>query len=252
MPKGTPKYFEQMDPWGEQTSTDSPEFLAKVRAKIGDPYKDLVQPGMFQNSRDKNWASTLAGINLSAVPMEKRIAAGREIGLGAIDPNKPYIGVGAGASPATFAHEARHDKFRNELNNRLQDLYYSDSLPQYAANIQSAYEDMRNDMGGRKTKNIPFREKEKYVLNMATIALSNTKSGIDIDKHVNINTDPNVDPMTMLSKKAVKDRVAYPFLNFVGDPNLPDADKVKQESIDIHGKAKGGFIENTTHDRKII
>lgn len=247
MPKGSHNYFKQIDPWGGRVSVDDPEFEAQVRAKIGDPYKDLVNKALAQNVGSETGIRSLLGVNLTKTPEKDRKTPDYTGAPGAFlsfDQKKPIIGVGAGASPQTFAHEFRHNVEHDEYRNRLYDLMYSNSPTQYAANLEFAYNRIAEP--GKRVKSLA--DKEKYVL----AHLYNLPEDIDINKHIKINqgdtpftfskTTELGYPRGAASKAAIKERVQYPFLNFVGLKDLPDPAKYKA----------GGSIENTTHDRKLI
>ena len=273
MPKGNPKYFKQLDPYAGYISVDDPEFLGQVRSKIGDSDKDLVQEGMFQNIGDKNTRGNILGVNLSRTPENKRVAAAENVGLGSLDPSKPYVGVGAGASPQTFAHEARHTRIKDEADNRMADLISSNSLAQYKSNINSVYESLFpnsaiEEMTAVETgaqKSIPFAKREAKIIshiiqNKPLHSIYNIRKHIDINRGepsnlVEFTTSPMeyitgdrpVGEHGPLVRSTYKERVKYPFLNFVGYAAREErTDKPKNK------KYNGGSIENTTNYGKLI
>ena len=123
---------KQLDDYANPLNPNDPEFAAKVRSKIGTPYRDLVDPRVAAviNPGD---SYNLLGINSHRVPDEKRsdFAQRMSMGLGQINansyndflnPEKHVYGIGNGASPQTMAHEYRHDKIKDESANRLMDF----------------------------------------------------------------------------------------------------------------------------------
>jgi uncharacterized small protein (DUF1192 family) len=231
--------------WGAPIDVNSPEFVAKVRARIGKPYEHLVDPSVAGNILDPNDVYGLQGINVGfhtdAYDQNKRPTTKeeREHYLGikglpteGLDPKKYIYGVGAGAAPTTFAHEFRHNEVRREGENRLADVRYAPTPESYAMAIQEAYEYFTKSMGS----DLPISEKERYVLGVLE---HNNKN--QIDRHIKINNyepsaamDALYHPIDTimgrrktgskgtLAQGTYQERVDEPYLNWVGSPTLPD------------------------------
>lgn len=179
MPPSTRRYFEESEDLISGVSPDRPEFEALIRSKIGGRFKESVTPekiGLAALIGDPKAKWSLRGFQSREIlPPEQikehagPILEGKEPPAG-----KRIFGVGAGASPRTWAHEFRHDLERNEYNNRMLDVMYgSTSLPAYKANIEKVYEHLtRSDPENRKKSfeerykihYAPLEEKEKFVL----------------------------------------------------------------------------------------
>jgi hypothetical protein len=252
MPTGSHKYFEQMDPYGGRIPTDDPEFVAKVRAKLGPEYEHLV---------DKNTKSQAANIGRpdakfnylgyytprNIFPSEEEYVKGKKEQAqffkdlvsnkkqleDMVSPNKSVYGVGAGASPQTFAHEFRHSVIHDEENNRLLDLISSNSPTQYRRNLESYYEQIHN----KPADKIPLSELEYYfheALNRADLFNTDGKddgSYISAPMPLREKTKQTLENSGILSalpdvaqqyiqRKAAMDRVAQPYLNFGRAPPL--------------------------------
>lgn len=270
----TKRYFEESEDLISGVSPDRPEFEALIRSKIGGRFKESVTPekiGLAALIGDPTAKWSLRGFNsYEGIPTAQEIKdyagpilEGKEPPAG-----KRIFGVGAGASPRTWAHEFRHDIERNEYNNRMLDVMYgSTSLPAYKANIEKVYEHLtRSDPENRKKSfeerykihYAPLEEKEKYVLNelknsyasrreineeMGTFSQIFNKDYID--KNFELNRSGAVGGTKgnkTLPKDILEFRSKFPFLNFIGRLEEPSSKK----------KATGGAIENTTHDRKLI
>lgn len=127
-----------------------PEFSAKVRARMHSEDAHLVDPSKAQNiGGNANW--NLRGTNLNRdrfyrenpeltpEEIEEKIEAryGKVLtreewmaqALKNID--RYIVGVGRNATPATFAHEFRHDTVSDELQNRIEDVLHSASPEDY-------------------------------------------------------------------------------------------------------------------------
>ena len=230
---------KQLDDYANPLNPNDPEFAAKVRSKIGTPYRDLVDPRVAAviNPGD---SYNLLGINSHRVPDEKRsdFAQRMSMGLGQINansyndflnPEKHVYGIGNGASPQTMAHEYRHDKIKDESANRLMDLVHSNSRAQYSNNIQSLYEDLY----GEKDENTPLKDKEKRVMDVMSSSL--TDMGLHnslLNTHADINSGESQGYMAhpieylmgdtretsagKLPKTVISQRSQFPFLNFIG------------------------------------
>lgn len=273
MPPSTRRYFEESEDLISGVSPDRPEFEALIRSKIGGRFKESVTPekiGLAALIGDPKAKWSLRGFQSREIlPPEQikehagPILEGKEPPAG-----KRIFGVGAGASPRTWAHEFRHDIERNEYNNRMLDVMYgSTSLPAYKANIEKVYEHLtRSDPENRKKSfeerykihYAPLEEKEKFVLdklknsyasgrelNEEMGAFSQIFDEGYIDKNFKLNRSGAVGGTKngkTLPKDVLEFRSKFPFLNFIGRLEEPSTKK----------KATGGAIENTTHDRKLI
>lgn len=273
--------YKNLDEYFGRVSTKSPEFAAKVRSKIGAPYEHLVDPSQAQNIGAPDALYSTLGINLAhyrdptkpgsvgaATTVQERQQELDNAGLASLmaDPRKLVFGLGAGANPTTFAHEFRHNVEKDEDANRLQDLLYSSTPEDYARNIQSMYQQFGDTYGSK----VPFAEKEKLVLEKV---LDPEQYDLFARHRAINNYDPSFSlellahPIDMvmgnrkvgshgnLTEGAYKERVQYPFLNFVGAPDIPDymntetgRDKVARDEINAileaaaNAKATGGPI----------
>ncbi|MEI6478529.1 MAG: hypothetical protein WCO52_06095 [bacterium] len=235
---------KQLDSYADPLNAKDPELAAKIRAKIGTPYRDLVDPNkaVFLNP---GHSYNLLGINAHRVRPENRedFAQRMAMGLGQInsasynalgDPKKTVYGIGNGASPQTMAHEYRHDKINDEMANRIQDLIHSNSRAQYSNNLQSLYEGLYGDRGEK----ISVGDKEKKVMSALDSRIFNSPEAYPnltmyaVDTHAAVNSGESqgymAHPMDYLTgntvetsvgkipKTMVEQRNQYPFLNFVG------------------------------------
>ena len=245
MPAGSHKYFEQQDPHGGRISTDDPEFVAKVRAKLGPEYEHLVDEKT--KSQAANIGRPDAKFNIlgyytprDIFPSEEEyvkkktekafkdlIADNRNQFEDMISPNKSVYGVGAGASPRTFAHEFRHKLVNNENKNRLLDVLSSNSNTDYLKNLQFLYADIY----GKFPDNVPISELEKLLHNQLGVhnllSKQNSKDYLPYIPHEWEDRKRTLENSGILSvlpdvaqqyiqRKAAMDRVAQPYLNFEG------------------------------------
>lgn len=272
--------YKNLDEFFGRVSTKDPEFAAKVRSKIGAPYEYLVDPSQAQNIGDPNTPYGLLGANIAhyrdptkpgsvgaTTTVQERQQEADRTGLASLgaDPRKSVFGLGAGAAPSTFSHEFRHNVEKNESQNRLQDLLHSPTPEDYVKNIQFMYQTFTNSYGAK----VPFAEKEKMILeeflNREQYDLFKRHSAInnyDTSTIQEFQAHP-IDVITgnrkvgshgNLTQGTYKERVQYPFLNFVGAPDNPDymntstgRDKVAREEINdaldaANKKATGGPI----------
>lgn len=171
MPQNTRRYFDELLKSSEGTSPDSPEFEARVRAKIGKRFENEVanKAGLLSLVGDPKEYYPLYGVNFPGIRskeyIEKRLKD--EVGPDVSVPDKARIfGLGAGASPTVWAHELRHEKVKDELDNRLYDLMYSTSPQNYAANLLHTYEWMvgNTELIDNPYANKTFKQMEKEVL----------------------------------------------------------------------------------------
>jgi hypothetical protein len=230
---------KQLDSYADPLSPNDPELAAKVRAKIGAPYRDLVDPSVaaFVNP---GHSYSLLGVNSHRVPDDKRddFALRMSMGLGQINansyndflnPKKHVYGIGNGASPQTMGHEYRHDKIKDESANRLMDLVHSNSRAQYTNSLQSLYEDLY----GKKDENMALKDKEKKVMDVMSLSLSDMGLHNNLlNTHADINRGESQGYMAhpieyltgdtqetsagKLPKTVVSQRSQFPFLNFIG------------------------------------
>lgn len=255
----------QLDPYGEYTAVDDPEFEAKVRAKIGAPYEKYVNKSVAANVHDPERKYNVLGANVGDIPKERREEAAENYGLASLPEGKHVLGIGAGASPSTFAHEFRHDAPEfNELGNRVQDTIFSNSPAQYVRNLEDLYGYYHVTRMGQDPDeiiNTPFADKERWFMEFFHGQNPNGPRGLLLNAKLNAAEEPSVldklfshpidyltgntkdTPTGKITQGTLEDRVAYPFLNFVGSPRLPKLPE---------GKANGGMIENTTYSRKIL
>jgi len=241
MPAGSHKYFEQIDPYGGRISVDDPEFVAQVRAKLGPKYKNLV------DEKTKHQAANIGGPKSKytqygyryraehLTPEElmgaKKEDAGLAINVGQLkdilSPDIYVYGLGAGASPRTFAHEFRHKEVGNEGKNRLLDVISSNSQPDYIKNLRLLYEHERDE----SSDDVPISELEKLLHRQLGLhALLNKKDPENYAAYTPSNWEdrkrtlensgilsvlPDV-AQQYVQRKAAMDRVAQPYLNFEG------------------------------------
>jgi hypothetical protein len=239
MPKGSPKYFAQMDPYGGRISVGKPEFPAQVRAKLGTEYEHLVDEETKKTA--KNVFSPKAkmkylGVNVSKNPKDEISQIKQEFvssASGKIDPKQykdailnnsvTILGLGAGASPNTFAHEFRHNVIKDEIQNRIEDVKSSNSPAQYHANVTSLYNHYYYYNQGysiSELDKIPFAEKEEFFLDNEPSyeqywgkeqGPGSSAPAIALAKMVGF---PG--PYQRRQKHLAKLRVQNPYLNFTG------------------------------------
>ena len=271
-----------LDPYSGYTSVkDDPEFVSRVKALIGAPYQSLVDPSVAANVKNPNRKYTVLGENFFGKTDEDKANEAEHLGIAALPEGKRIFGIGAGASPSTWAHEFRHDEIKNEYANRLMDFIHgSTSRDAYVANVEGLW---GHNKDYKKDYETPFEEREKYALEQAAnflVPSYNRVNGIypDVDQHVEINSKGvnkknefiyhPIDSLMgntvdtekgRIARGTAVERATYPFLLFAGRPDLPRSkehsgaslgEEVPQEKTS--SKKRGGFIENTTHDRKII
>lgn len=241
MPAGSHKYFEQMDPYGGRISTDDPEFVAKVRAKLGPEYEHLVDENT--KSQAANIGRPDAQFNLlgyryraedidpNIITEERKKDARLATTFGQLkdilSPNKTIYGLGAGASPQTFAHEFRHKIIQDEESNRIKDVLASNSLEQYKANLRLLYEQISK----KPADNVTIPELEKHLherLNIHNfLSAHKPKDYLPYVPHNWEDRKRTLENSGILSvlpdvaqqyiqRKAAMDRVAQPYLNFEG------------------------------------
>lgn len=287
MPQNTRRYFEESGQLLEGRKPESPEFAALMRSKVGDRFKELVTPqnlGLMALIGDPKERYNYSGLNFpAALDNPDRARKRMENSLGTLVLNRPssvpvlsdgqqelpegkrIFGLGAGADAGTYAHELRHERIRgDELENRMLDLVHSStSLPAYKENIVNTFNYMVMNYDGKQATDIPFHEKEKYVLDGLNYSIKHEapKSGFTatkpdgfynvfdndfLSKNVRLNKAGAVGAFDASKNRLPKDfidaRAKLPFLNFVGRIEEPAPTK----------KRAGGMIENTTHDRKIL
>lgn len=270
-----------LDPYSGYTSVkDDPEFVSRIKSLIGKPFESAVNPSVAANVRDPKRNYSVLGENFYGTTPEEKQEEARHLGLAALPEGKHIFGIGAGANPTTWSHEFRHDKIGDEATNRAADLVYgSTSRDAYVANVERLWRLHKNFEEDTET---PFADREKYALRLAHGILSsrpeyrvdNIKP--DIARHISINregTSPfaeavehpvesligdKVDTeMGRMTKSTAKERAAYPFLLFAGREDLPRSKhyggaSLGEEVEKPKAKKRGGTIENTTHNRKIL
>jgi hypothetical protein len=187
MPANTRRYFDELSPTilpgNRGTSPSDPEFEARVRAKIGKRFEKEIPEklGLLSLVGDPREYYPLYGVNfqpnlnlITKNEAEKRMQKELSESMYRFNENeyipiqegKRIFGLGSGASPTTWSHEIRHEKVKDELDNRLYDLMYSTSPQNYAANVVSVYKylagatELVNDPYSNKT----FAQMEKEVL----------------------------------------------------------------------------------------
>ena len=313
--------LKQYDPFGNRLDIASdPEAAAKIRSKMLPEDQGLVNLAQMMNIGKPKGKYTALGVNMSpndpSRPAPSYIDKLNELSdvlqpndLNRLeDPQKTIMGLGAGASPQTFAHEARHNKIIDEYTNRANDVLGSNSAAQYHNNINDYYNYlvMKHPNYGYSNKD-PFDKKEDTVLDYIKHAFQKryqTDPG-DIDEksfhitrpaqdvinlHKTYNQDfakgeePNlwdklshpIDYMLGHTKETsqgvfpqtmIEDRARFPFLNFVGSnpgavrSGYPGDAGMGYDPKRENGGAgtpepkehkRGGFVERTTHDRKIL
>jgi len=248
MPKSGLRQLKQLNTYENYTSVDDPEFAGKVKASIGKPYEDQVDPKTAVNIGPPDRRLTTLGLNLNPGADTSRLANNlNKIGLpkaaaqvATLPPEKRVLGLGAGANPVTFAHEFRHNTVHSEEKNRVLDLIYSSSPEHYASNVQSLWELINRKTG----KNIPIKQKETEVLSMLKESKNSKKllnnfpiSDLGLHKKLNQYNLSKLDTVstypyeTMLDTaetrsgeapvSMVKARAEFPALHFVGT-DIPD------------------------------
>lgn len=246
MPQNTRRYFDELLRSSEGTSPDSPEFQARVRAKIGKRFEGDVadKAGLLALVGDPRTYYSLYGVNFPEVRSKEYIQQRlkNELYNAPAIPDKARIfGLGAGASPSVWAHEIRHEKVHDELDNRLYDLMYSTSPQNYAANLLHTYEWMvgNTELIDNPYTNKTFKQMEKEVLKIIDPSRAGTNTWPDVrdeywqnqpkakdemspeeraenyankkrkvseiavnwDRHLNINADPTRQSRNLLAKK---------------------------------------------------
>ena len=241
MPAGSHKYFQQIDPFGGRISTDDPEFVAAVRAKLGPEYEHLVDENTRSQAAnigrpdakytDLGYRYRAEHLDPNIITQERKKDARLATTFGQLEdilsPSKLVYGLGAGASPRTFAHEFRHKLVDNENKNRLLDVLSSDSRPDYIKNLRFLYENIH----GKSANDVPIPELEKLLHNQ--LGVHNLRSAADPENYAAhvphewedrkrtlensgiLSVLPNV-AQQYIQRKAAMDRVAQPYLNFEG------------------------------------
>lgn len=238
MPQGTHNYFKQLDPRAGAIRPEDPEFEAQVRARIGHGYANRVD-------------ASRAGYVEPIVPIDTlgiNIDDGEENRRGLLEKAKPWFeapalsqlmdaeknvfGIGDGASATTYAHEFRHRAgIKNELANRLRDLVYSGSQPQYINNVRSMFEELFKVGAAPDPRGVSFKDKESTVL------------GVVRD---NLNVDFDQPPLEQLNK--------YPFLHFLGSDVNPanPGERPERQGVTIDPAdpyARGGAVSMSKNRR---
>jgi hypothetical protein len=167
MPRGSHKYFENLEPYGKPLKPGHPEFEAQIRARIGNPFVQLVDEEAAGYIGPDDLALSLRGFQVDPGQEGALEAYGRRLARAGAevpeDANRPGVyGVGRGATPATWAHEFRHERISSESTNRLNDVVYAPSLQAYQQAVRSAYSSFAGD--GKVEANVSFPEKERFVL----------------------------------------------------------------------------------------
>ena len=241
MPAGSHKYFEQMDPYGGRISTDDFDFVAKVRAKLGPEYEHLVDEKTKSQAAnigrpdakytDLGYRYRAEHLDPNIITQERKKDARLATTFGQLEdilsPSKLVYGLGAGASPRTFAHEFRHKLVDNENKNRLLDVLSSDSHPDYVRNLRFLYENIHR----KSADSVPISELEKLLHNQLGVhnllSKQNSKDYLPYVPHEWEDRKRTLENSGILSvlpdvaqqyiqRKAAMDRVAQPYLNFEG------------------------------------
>lgn len=227
MPQGTHKYFEQLDTRGGPISPEDPEFEAQVRARIGPEYTHRVDRSRAARV-DSAGPSNYLGLHLSN-PEEKASFVGDyghmfspEDRAQLMDLRKSIYGFDNGASPQTYAHEFRHEAgIESELQNRVQDLVFSASEPQYVTNVRMMFEALYRSGMAPHPQEVSFADKEDTVLDYVS-KHSGVEQQIDSGDQA---------PLELLNQ--------YPFLTFAEQNRNPRNPGNSMERK-TQGYARGG------------
>lgn len=260
---GTRRYFEEK---GKQLRGSPPvgiEREAQIRSKMGPEYVDLVRENIGETAMvgdpERQW--NLQGVNFTPSTSREQLVQYMRQRLEPVlstskdktlPEDKRIFAIGRAATPQIYAHELRHEKVFDEGYNRVLDLVNAGSRPAYEDRIDALYSyHMSRDPVYTKSsfidqmylrRQIPFADKERYVLNKVepmlgrylnkeAPLLAGEDFGKDaLRKNYNLNALGAVGPYResgeQLEKKVIKQRARYPFLNFVGRENMPlDQDK---------------------------
>jgi hypothetical protein len=164
-----------------------------------------------------------------------------------IPEGKRIFGIGRAASPQIYAHEIRHEEVGDEEYNRVLDLVNAGSRPAYEDQIDALYSyHMSSDPSYTEgtpqdkiylRKQIPFKDKERYVLNKVSPMLSRyiNKEAPPLSRKNEgkeaLRSNYNLNALgaqgafketgEKLKQQVIEQRARYPFLNFIGRENMP-------------------------------
>jgi len=295
----------QYYPWmGRVDVNKDPEAAAKIRSKLMPSEQNLVDTSRMVNVGDPDVYYSTLGVNFQNAPdankklvpptfEQKLKLVPRDYAISEAQyekfekPSTNILGIGSGASPQTFAHEARHNAITNEYINRIHDIMGSNSAPQYQSNINAFYHNYFVAQNPNKYSNKDsFADKESRVLedtksSMLRVVPEYKWGNSDfVDTHKLYNqsfakgeepgtwdklTTHPIDYITgnevetskgVLPKTMLEERNKFPFLNFVGSDPGPVSSGMPgdmEPKFDPNRNYKrGGAVERTTHDRKMI
>ena len=262
---GTRRYFEERGRALQGSPPTGIEREAQIRAKLGPEYQEAItklgETAMIGDPMEQ-WS--LQGINFTPNKSREEMTKYMENKLEPILSSSPerklpegkrIFAIGRKATPQIYAHELRHEGIFDEGYNRVMDLVNSGSAPAYRDNIESLYNyHMANDPvyenadeSGQDflARKVPFKDKERYVLNIIRPSLTRyfqkeapVFSGGDwgseiLRQNYNLNAlgakGAVKDTGEQLQRKVIKERARYPFLNFVGRENMPVAEEEKNQ-----------------------
>lgn len=274
MPINPRQYFSEIEEASGPLDPSHPEFDARVRARMGPEFADLFNPAEKAQSMvvgDPTAEYTTLGINfrpdtpierirevLEPVTHETRTWSRDfpERKPQVIPKGKRIFGLGAGATPQTWAHEYRHNRLYpgNTLDdaetlNRVYDILYSStSLPAYRNQIRKAHRaffEWAPDLSfeDRMTlRQLPDADKEERVLHMVATRTDH-RSSLDVpflsalrsafrgsealpknpNNVIRYNYELNKKGAVggflgkeQLPSDVIDYRARYPFLNFIG------------------------------------
>lgn len=255
---GTRRYFEER---GKQLRGSPPvgiEREAQIRAKMGPEYADLVKENIgvtgMVGDPERQW--NLQGVNFTPSTSKEQLDQYMRSRLEpilstskdkTIPEGRRIFAIGRAASPQIYAHELRHEKVGDEEYNRVLDLVNAGSRPAYEDRVNALYSyhmsrdpsytegDFRDKMYLRQQ--IPFKDKERYVLNKVEPMLGRYLgkeapffSSKDFGKKA-LRSNYNLNALgaqgafketgEKLKQQVIEQRARYPFLNFIGRENMP-------------------------------
>ena len=266
---GTRRYFEEKGQALRGSEPTGIEREAQIRSKMGPEYRDLVDkyigeaamvgvPTSQWSLKGVNFPIPTAGATeeeMSRLVKRKLLPILNEADVESPPKGKRIFGVGKNAVPQIYAHEFRHEEIGGEEYNRALDLVNAGSRPAYEDSVDSLYgyyitQDPTYQKADFRNKyylgyEVPFKDKERYVLNKASPTLNyylrrSDESGTsrdDVDKYIQANYNLNATGTVgatkatgkQLDEDLIKQRARYPFLNFVGRENMP----VTEEKIPL-------------------
>ena len=255
---GTRRYFEEK---GKPLRGSPPvgiEREAQIRSKMGPEYVDLVRENIGETAMigdpERQW--NLQGVNFTPSTSKEQLVQYMRQRLEPVlstskdktlPEDKRIFAIGRAATPQIYAHEIRHEKVGDEEYNRVLDLVNAGSRPAYEDRVNALYSyhmsqdpvytegDFIDQMYLRQR--IPFKDKERYVLNKvesmlgrylgkeAPLFAGKSFGKETLRKNYNLNAlgaqGAFKETGEKLKQRIIEQRARYPFLNFVGRENMP-------------------------------